>query len=467
MPSLNNNFTAPFRSTLSIFGSTGRLAFPTTDGASDTFSYDNGFISGTLSASVSSSVVVTGASGVAKEFTISYLASSNSRLYVYTGSGTSGSVLLYFTGNGSTVTQVFTSAPGETVTIACYSGSIGSTTIDITAVALPTLSAVSLQEGQIATYGSSTGTIQFARDGQGTFQLKQSSRVEADVQVFTANGTWTKPANVSAVRVFLIGGGGGGGSGTRQAAGLTRSGGGGGGAGAVTMCPILPASVFAATESVVVGLGGSGGAAITVNSTNGNIGSTGGTSTFSSSTKIIKASGGNPGTGGATTGSSGGTSPIGDLNVNVSTAAGGAGGLSSAAAGGGNGDNQGWLAGGGGSGGGITSANIFFAGASGGSAFGPTFMLSGTSFANYSTTAPTAGSPYTLNGLGGLGMWAETPRGGGGGGGGAGSLTSASGSGGVGGRYGGGGGGGAGSLNGYASGAGGQGHSGIVVVVSW
>lgn len=104
-------------------------------------------------------------------------------------------------------------------------------------------------------------------------------------QAFTASGTWTKPAGLSADAIVIVEMWGAGGGGGRSSGSSASSGGGGGGA---YLTRVLPASSVAATVSVGVS---SGGAGATVNNTTG---SAGGNSTFGS---LLTAYGGNGGTG--------------------------------------------------------------------------------------------------------------------------------------------------------------------------
>lgn len=94
------------------------------------------------------------------------------------------------------------------------------------------------------------------------------------VTTFTTSGTWTPNVATSTVLIFAWNGGSGGGSGRRGLSGAAS----GGGSGGASSCLLYTGSIasFGASETVTVGAGGIGGLSQTVNSTNGNIGSSGG-----------------------------------------------------------------------------------------------------------------------------------------------------------------------------------------------
>jgi hypothetical protein len=104
------------------------------------------------------------------------------------------------------------------------------------------------------------------------------------LQVFTNDGTWNKPAGLRAVRIRLCGGGGGG-AGAPSTGTDQRSGGGPGG-GACYAESFINAADLGSSETVIVAAGGAGGAA------GNNPGSPGGTSSFGSH---VSASGGSEG----------------------------------------------------------------------------------------------------------------------------------------------------------------------------
>ena len=356
-----------------------------------------------------------------------------------------------------TVSFSFTSSVNQTFTVSVFTEAANSVTFALDVVASET---VSLSPGQI----SAQGGFLRARDASGTFFLRNATQAAADVQVFTANGTWTKPSGVNVVQLYIVGGGGGGGSGRQGAASSTRFGGYGGAAGAVVSFATIPASVFAATAAVIVGSGGNGGSAAAAIDTNGANGTSGGVSSFSVGSTLVRALGGGNGSGGSTTAGTAGVGNAGDASDGCN----GGNGSSTNGAVSIPGTGIYHAASGGGGGGGLDSFNLARTGGSsrltsttalGLGYVGATPLLGGTG------TSPAPGSyQSTSNGIGSISFLA-TPHGGSGGGGGGSFSTPGNGA--AGGYYGGGGGGGAASLNGTASGAGGNGGPGLVVVVSW
>lgn len=280
--------------------------------------------------------------------------------------------------------------------------------------------------------------------------------------------TWNKPAGCTVVTIWMIGGGGGGGSGRFGSTGTASSGGGGGAPAGWAQAIAFPASMLPSSVTVVCGAKGTGGAAQTVASTNGNPGTVGGNSTFGTTTDAfyVYATGGNFGLGGLTAASNGGAtaSPSMTLLIPVSYTVGipgGTGNTSSAIAGAVS-CISGGGAGGGGSGCTAANAAATAGGAGGGSGSG-LFI-----FWNASIPAGgTAGNGGTGgNGANGQGVLnaAQICHGQGGGGGGGGLAGGGNGANGA--NYGAGGGGGGGSQTGN-SGKGGDGADGVVLITTY
>lgn len=135
----------------------------------------------------------------------------------------------------------------------------------------------------LATYDTSAGALKKVK-------ADKVGAGASNVQVFTSNGTWTRPSGITTVLVIAIGAGGGGGDG----GGAVSAGGGGGGG------EYVYASVsVAGNVTVTRGVGGAGG------NGSGQDGAVGGDTTFGS---LISAKGGSGGTGsGGNTGGVGAT----------------------------------------------------------------------------------------------------------------------------------------------------------------
>jgi hypothetical protein len=272
--------------------------------------------------------------------------------------------------------------------------------------------------------------------------------LKVNVQSFTANGTWTKPAGALFCVIELIGQGGGGGSGRRGAAASACYGGGAGSGGSRFIASVL-ASSLSATESITLNTAGVGGAAITVDSTSGNAGTAGADTVFGTKFRAV---GGLGGTGGTAAAGTAGVAQVGGFAGGAgSNGAGVAGEPSTAVL------QTKTGAPGGGGGGGITTGNVVSGGAIGGNNY-------------YVPSTPNGGAAgVAAGGAGGNGTDApaSVATNGTGGGGGAAAAATAAGAGGNGGKYGAGGGGGGASNNGFNSGKGGDGGLGICVVTTY
>jgi hypothetical protein len=235
----------------------------------------------------------------------------------------------------------------------------------------------------------------------------------ADVQVFSVDGTWTKPSGAKSVHILCVGGGGGGGYGDRTDAGLPSVSGGAGGGGGRVIDRTIPAAELSATVPVYVGAGGAGGIAYSSGS------AAGGDSSFGT---LARAKGGGGGEGGSIGGNgAGGTS--GEFGQFT-----GGKGADSVVAGTNSAMGAEFSSGGGGAGGG----------------FDPNSQES------------------VAGGLGAISSWGS-----GGNGGANGSFILAGENGVAGYNYGGGGGGGGGGGLGFAPASGGNGASGVVIVTTY
>lgn len=282
------------------------------------------------------------------------------------------------------------------------------------------------------------------------------------VDNYTAgSSTWTKPPLAKVVWGGVIGGGGGGGSGGQF--GLVLGSGGAGGQSGSFSWMYFSASTLGATEPVVVGTGGAGGAAQATPSSAGNNGTPPSVSSFGTAPYIITAGTSASGTGVApTVGASGGQSaaaaPVGTNAAGKYVGATAGAGVSGAAGGGGGNSSLGTpMPGTAGAGqNGTTPAN--FNGGDGGQVLWMQATAIATGGRGSTKTSPITGTANTLD-------YGIIGGGGGGGGWAASDGTASAGSNGS--ICGGGGGGGGTSDNGSNSGAGGNGADGCGKVVTW
>ena len=152
-----------------------------------------------------------------------------------------------------------------------------------------------------------TATVTARRD----HQHGSSAFAVVDEQLFTADGTWTKPAGVTVCYMALYGGGGGGSRG--------ESAGGAGGGGGAFNSGMFDASALPATLTVTIGTGGAAGT-----SAGGLVGGSGLDTTVSGTDFNIQAFGGNGGArpngadnGGGSGGGTGGRGVVGNTTAAV------------------------------------------------------------------------------------------------------------------------------------------------------
>ena len=127
-----------------------------------------------------------------------------------------------------------------------------------------------------------------------------STKTVVKSAIYTESGSWTVPANVTSVDVFLMGGGGGAGGNLTYDSSYTSFGG-GGGAGRLKkqQLTVTPGQSI----TVTIGVGGTAGVDRTGTGSSGGVGSNGGSTSFGT---LLSATGGNGGGGGSTPASGGG-----------------------------------------------------------------------------------------------------------------------------------------------------------------
>lgn len=156
-------------------------------------------------------------------------------------------------------------------------GAVGSAQIAAGAVVAGDIAANAVTSGNIA--AGAVGTAAISSGAATSGQLLQATGtgaaifatippgVTVNISEFTATGTWTKPAGVSAVYVWLIGAGAGGPSGARATGTGTLATSGNAGGGAGQNFKVFNASILPSTVTVTIGAGGAGGIGVSAGTT--------------------------------------------------------------------------------------------------------------------------------------------------------------------------------------------------------
>jgi hypothetical protein len=191
---------------------------------------------------------------------------SSSTTFVNAATNITGTLPIANGGTGTTSTTFTNLTTNVTGTLPVANGGTGAATLTSNNVLLGAgTSAVTFvapgSNGNVLTSNGSTWTSAAAGGGQ------------LQTEVFTAPGTWTKPASCTQVRVTVVGGGGGGANGSAPQAGKP------GGQGGFAIASNVPVS---GPVAITVGSGGNGGAS----------GVAGGTSSFGSAVSCTGGAGG-------------------------------------------------------------------------------------------------------------------------------------------------------------------------------
>lgn len=287
--------------------------------------------------------------------------------------------------------------------------------------------------------------------GDGSWNTPGGATVTVYAGVTSVSGV-SVPAGALGCYITMIGPGGPGGSGRRGATSTLRYGGGGGGGAGYIPALWIPVAALGATYAVTIPAVAAGGAAITVDSTNGNNGTAAANATFVSGSYSLTVESGNFGGGGTATASVAGAGIVAGSSGHtyVASVAGTSGaGTANAVAASFN-DGLGVGCAGGGGGGGLTSAN------------NPGTAAAGSNSIVHGLTGGAGGVVAGASpGTGGTALGGVTGPGAGGG---AASVAGAAQAGANATHYGAGGGGGGASVNGQTSGAGGNGGPGYVSI---